>query len=56
MALKKEDIILVAQILNTQKELAEKLDEALKKKDTEKAERIKRDILKIQKRITELLY
>ena len=54
MTLKKEDIILVAQLLQTQKELAKKLDEEIEKKDFDKAEKIKNEILKIQKRISEI--
>ena len=55
MVLKKEDIILAAQLLQTQKELAKKLDEEFERKDTEKVEKIKKEILKVQNRIAEIL-
>ena len=55
MVLKKEDIILVAQLLQTQKELANRLDVEFDKQDAEKVEKIKKEMLKIQKRISEIL-
>lgn len=55
MVLEKEDIILVAQLLNTQKELSEELAKEENSNDNERAMKIKKEILKIQKKISEIL-
>jgi hypothetical protein len=55
MALKKEDIALVTQLYYTLKELAEKLEIDIKNKDNVEILKTKKEMLKIQKRIEELI-
>jgi len=51
----KEDIMLLAQLLHTMKELAEHIDKYYSKKDGEKLEAAKREFLNLQKRVDELI-
>lgn len=51
----KEDLFLIAQLLQTMKDLAEKLEKDYSEKNVESIEKTKLEILKVQKRIGELL-
>lgn len=53
--MKKEDIIVIAQLLTAIKDSIEKLEEAQKKKDAEMLLSTKREILMFQKKIDELI-
>ena len=53
--MKKEDIIVIAQLLTAIKDSIEKLEEAQKKKDGEMLLAAKREILLFQKKIEEML-
>jgi hypothetical protein len=55
MVLKKEDIVLVAQLLQAMKELSEKLEEDYKNKDLAEIKKVKYEMLQIQKRINEVI-
>lgn len=53
--MKKEDIIVVAQLLSAIREALIEIDFAKRKKDEEKIAMIKQEILKFQKKIDELI-
>jgi hypothetical protein len=53
--MEKEDITLIAQLLTGIKDALEKLQEAVKKKDIEKANAAKKEILNFQNQIEKLL-
>ncbi len=53
--MEKEDIVLIAQLLTGMKDAVEMLEEAQRKKDMEKLNAAKREILNFQKQIDELL-
>ncbi|MDP4039469.1 MAG: hypothetical protein Q8P57_02730 [Candidatus Pacearchaeota archaeon] len=55
MALEKEDIVLTAQLLQNMKELAEKLEEDYLNKDVIGFNAVKKEILKISKKLGEIL-
>ena len=53
--MKKEDIVLLAQLLHTMRELTDKLEEAFNKKDFEGVTRTKRELTRLQKRVMEII-
>ncbi len=53
--MEKEDVTLIAQLLTSVKDALEKLDVALKKKDVEKLNEAKEEIINFQKQIDKLL-
>jgi len=53
--MEKEDVMLVAQLLTGIKDAIEKIEEATKKKNIEKFNAAKREILNFQKQINELI-
>lgn len=53
--MEKEDVLLLAQLFHTMKELIPKLERAHKKKDAEKLNALKREMMGLQRRINELL-
>lgn len=53
--MEKEDIVLIAQLLTGIKDALLKLEEAMKKKDVEKLNAAKREILTFQNQIDKLL-
>lgn len=53
--MEKEDIVLLAQLIHAMRELADKLDEAFNKKDFEGVTRTKRELTRLQKRVTEII-
>ncbi len=55
MSMKKEDVVMLAQLLHTMRELSDKLDEHFQKKDFEGLARAKREMMRLQKRIAEII-
>lgn len=55
MKMEKEDIVSVANILSSMKDYSLKLEEAMKKKDAERIEGIKREIIKLSNEIDRIL-
>jgi|TARA_Y100000310_G_scaffold258024_1_gene266266 hypothetical protein len=53
--MKKENLMLLAQLLHTMKELASKIEQYHKKGDAVKLESAKREFLLLQKRVGELV-
>ena len=53
--MEKEDVVLLAQLIQTIKEATDELEKAQKKKDMEKLNAAKKEILELQKRVNELL-
>ncbi len=53
--MKKEDIVMLAQLIHAMSDITEKLDGYLKKKDLEMVRRAKNEIMKIQGKIKEIL-
>ena len=53
--MEKEDVLLIAQLLTGMKDALEKLEEAHRRKDVEKLNLAKKEILNFQKQISELL-
>jgi len=53
--MKKEDVVLLAQLIQTIKEATDKLEEYQKKKNVERFNAAKKEILELQKRVNELL-
>ena len=53
--MKKEDTLLIAQLLTGMKDAAAKLEDAYKKKDLVKLQSAKKEILNFQKEIDKLL-
>ena len=53
--MRKEDILLLAQLLHNMKKLAERLENDFNNKDLESLRKTKLEILKIQKKIKESL-
>ncbi len=53
--MEKEDIVLLAQLMHAMKDIADKLEEYLKKEDIEMVRRAKNEIMKIQSKIKEIL-
>lgn len=53
--MKKEEVIVLAQLLTAIKDGIEKLEEAQKKQDAEQLESAKQEILHFQKKVAELL-
>lgn len=51
----KEDVMLLAQLLHTMKEIAERIERYYTKKDGEKLEAAKLELLNLQKRVDELI-
>ena len=51
MPMEKEDIVLLAQMLHTMRELTDKLDEYFQKKDFEGVARTKRELVRLQKKV-----
>ncbi len=51
----KEDIVLLAQLLHTMKEVVEAMESAAKEGDYEKLNFAKRELLDLQRRIAQLL-
>ena len=52
---KKEDVMLLAQLLHAMKEAVDKLEKFQKRKDTEGIMRAKRELLELQKRVNTLI-
>ena len=52
---RKEDIMLLAQITHTMKDIAEQLEYFYKKKNAGRVESAKRELLRLQSRIDELI-
>ncbi len=53
--MKKEDIVLLAQLIHAMRDIADKLDGYLEKKDLEMVRRAKNEIMKLQGKIKEIL-
>lgn len=53
--MEKEDIIVIAQLLTGIKDAVDRLEDAQRRKDVEKLNAAKREILNFQKQISELL-
>lgn len=53
--MKKEDLPFLSQLIKTLEEAESKLEEAYKKEDYEKFNRLKKFILQIQKKISEII-
>ena len=53
--MEKEDVVVLAQLLNAIKEAVEKLEKYYKKKDMENLQVAKKEILSLQKEIDNLL-
>lgn len=55
MSMKKEEVVMLAQILHAMRELSDKLDENFQKKDFEGIERTKRELMRLQKKVAEII-
>ncbi len=53
--MEKEDVVLLAQVIHTMRELTDKLEEAFNKKDFEGVARTKRELARLQKKVTETI-
>lgn len=53
--MEKEDLILLVQLLNTIEEMSYELKNAFDKKEQERVEAIKKDMLKLQKKVEDIL-
>jgi|TARA_Y100000310_G_C20531048_1_gene738462 hypothetical protein len=53
--MKKEDVMLLAQLLHTMKELAEKMERYYENKDIVRLDAAKKEMLELQKRVSELI-
>ena len=51
----KEDVTLLIQLLHTMKEIILKMEEYYKKKDIEKFNSTKKEVLELQQRVAELI-
>lgn len=54
-SMEKEDLILLVQLLNTIEEMSYELKNAFDKKEQERVEAIKKDMLKLQKKVEDIL-
>ena len=48
MSMKKEDVVMLAQLLHAMRELSDKVEENFQKKDFEGLERAKRELMRLQ--------
>ena len=53
--IEKEDVTLLAQLLYTMKEVVARMEKYYKKKDVEKLNSAKKELLELQKRINEVI-
>jgi hypothetical protein len=53
--MEKEDVLLIAQLLTGMKDAVDKLEDAQRRKDGEKLNLAKKEIINFQKQISELL-
>lgn len=53
--MEKEDVLIIAQLLTGMKDAVDKLEDAQRRKDAEKLNLAKKEILNFQKQISELL-
>jgi Zn-dependent M32 family carboxypeptidase len=53
--MEKADIVLIAQLLHTMNEVADKLDEAFKKKNFEGVRQAKKELMRLQGKVRETL-
>ena len=52
--MKREDIVLMAQLLQAMKELTEKLEKSYSKRNIEEINKTKKEIIQIQRRMNEI--
>ncbi len=55
MSMKKEDVVMLAQMLYAMRELNDKLEEHFQKKDFEGLARTKRELMRLQKKVAEIV-
>ncbi len=53
--MKEEDVLLLAQLLRTMRDISDKIKEYYQKKDAEKLALAKKELLELQKKVNELL-
>jgi len=53
--MRKEDVLLIAQLLTGMKDATDKLEDAQRRKDIEKLNLAKKEILNFQKQVNELI-